>query len=299
MTNLTYPIDIPERQGKTVKRGVAAGVPIFKGGLLELNVRGYVQPFCPTDNLPFAGIAAEGSIVPISPLQATLVGTTGGWATVAVEITGLHKFAYAAASVTNINSLVYTAGDDNTISLTENGQPIGIVQDYESGYLWVNITGFASSLPQRLDPVGVINVPFSQTTGTQFTGITLPPRAIVMDVIVEYTTPLTGASVSLGLATIANTNLNNNCLVNASLSPATGSPGFVDLIFESTTSTNITLGAFLNQATIKSGDATPIYAATQKYYASPQNPTLTQFTATAVAAATPITGVFHVQYMVV
>ena len=145
MSYLSVPLDYMTREAKYVYRGAKANTPIFKGGFLELN-GGYVQPLVNGSGNNFAGIAEEGTIVPISPLPTTLVGTTDGWAVVKVLRAGqLTRLPFSGAAITNLGSEVFTT-DDHTITVTDGGSytKIGKAVDYEPGFLWVDITGYAA-----------------------------------------------------------------------------------------------------------------------------------------------------------
>jgi hypothetical protein len=147
---------------------VKASTAIYKGGLLEYN-GGYLQPWNPSDGYPFAGIAQSGTTIPIVGSGANVVGTSDGWTSIPVRRTGLHKFVYSAAAITNIGSLAY-ASDDNTIVLVSNGAPMGIVVDYESGYLWIDITGY--TVPAET-AINTFPVDLSLATGTGTTGVAM------------------------------------------------------------------------------------------------------------------------------
>jgi len=145
MGYLATSLDYMSRDNKYVYRGAKANTPIFKGGFLELN-GGYVQPLVNGSGNKFAGIAEEGTIVPISPLPTTLVGTTDGWAVVKVLRAGqLLRLPLSTAAITDVGSEIFTS-DDHTITITDGGSytKIGKVVDYEPGFLWVDITGYAA-----------------------------------------------------------------------------------------------------------------------------------------------------------
>lgn len=172
MTNLTASVDIQQRGKNIVYPGVKASTTLYKGALLEYN-GGYVQQWNPSDGYPFAGIAESSVIIPIVPTSAGasafVVGASDGWTQIPVARAGLFRFPYSAAAVTNIGSLAY-ASEDHTIVLVSNGAPIGIVVDYESGYLWIDITGY--TVPAET-AINTFPVDLSLATGTGTTGVAM------------------------------------------------------------------------------------------------------------------------------
>ena len=172
MTNLTASVDIQQRGKNIVYPGVKASTTLYKGALLEYN-GGYVQQWNPSDGYPFAGIAESSVIIPIVPTSAGasafVVGASDGWTQIPVARAGLFRFPYSAAAVTNIGSLAY-ASEDHTIVLVSNGAPIGIVVDYESGYLWIDITGY--TVPAET-AINTFTDDISLATGTGTTGVAM------------------------------------------------------------------------------------------------------------------------------
>ena len=172
MGNLSAAVDITQRGKNIVWPGVKASTTLYKGALLEYN-GGYVQQWNPSDGYPFAGVAQSSVIIPIVQTSAGLapfvVGTFDGWEKLPVARAGLFRFPYSAAAVTNIGSLAY-ASDDNTIVLVSNGAPIGIVVDYESGYLWIDITGY--TVPAET-AINTFPLDLSLATGSGTTGVAM------------------------------------------------------------------------------------------------------------------------------
>lgn len=142
MGYLAAPLDVVRREGDTIIRPVKASATIYKGAFVESN-GGYMQRWGNTTN-KFAGVAESGTNIPISGVGAGVVGTVDGWTAIPVRRKGLVKIAYSSAAISDLGSKVY-ATDDNTITLVDGGSyiQIGVVADYEAGYLWVDITGYA------------------------------------------------------------------------------------------------------------------------------------------------------------
>jgi len=167
MGNLSAPLDVPRREPHTVIAPVKASTTIYKGAMLEYN-GGYVQPWNPSDGYPFAGVAESGTVVPIVGSGANVVGTSDGWISIPVKRTGMFKIAYSSAAITNVGALVYFS-DDNTLTLSATGDAVGAVADYESGYLWIDITGF--TLPTGVKAFLSYPVDLSAATGSGTTGV--------------------------------------------------------------------------------------------------------------------------------
>ena len=113
-----------------------------------------------------------------------------------------------------------------------------------------------------VDGCVALKIPFGKSAAELDTGIVLPAGIEVQDCRIRVVTNVAGSSISVGiLSSQSNGNatgfLNAESAVNA---------GLIEHVSESTTSGNITVGAFLNAATIKSADASPIYAMTKKGY---------------------------------
>src|SRR5208282_6703689 len=144
MSNLIAPVNYAYNDPEVLSAGVAASVQIYKGGALEWTALGYVQPYNPADQLPFAGFADEGTVMNISGINANTVGTTNGWATIKVRRKGMVWIPYSSGSIANVGQVLYMS-DDNTVSLTQVGLSLGIIKGYENGALGVDVTGYTST----------------------------------------------------------------------------------------------------------------------------------------------------------
>ena len=177
MTNLTAPRNVPFRSGDAIDYLPTSGTQIFTGALVELIVAtGYIQPWQNGSINAFAGVALEGNMSPIVPLSQGGIAVTGymnpNARGIAVGRSGrLYRFPYAAAAITNVGQPVY-ATDDHTITLVAQTQRIGTVVDYESGFLWVDFSGFIvpptapSSYPVDLSAATGTGTALAETIGT-------------------------------------------------------------------------------------------------------------------------------------
>ena len=177
MTNLTAPRNIPFRAGDAVAYLPTSGTQIFTGALVELIVAtGYIQPWQNGSTNAFAGVALEGNMSPIVALSQGGIATTGYMNpnTTGIEVGRggrLYRFPYAAAAITNVGQPVY-ATDDHTITLVAQTQRIGTVARYESGFLWVDFSGYIvpptapSSYPVDLSAATGTGTALAETIGT-------------------------------------------------------------------------------------------------------------------------------------
>ena len=177
MTNLTAPVNVPFKASDAVIYPVLSGQAIYTGALVEIRTDGYLQPWQNGSTSAFAGVALEGTITPlaensqggIAPFSGVMSPNKRG---ITVGRSGrLYRFPYAAAAITNLGAPVY-ATDDHTITLVSQTLRIGTVVDYESGYLWVDFSGFIvppttpTSYPVDLSSATGTGTALAQTAGT-------------------------------------------------------------------------------------------------------------------------------------
>ena len=177
MTNLTAPVNVPFKASDAVIYPVLSGQAIYTGALVEIRTDGYLQPWQNGSTSAFAGVALEGTITPLAEnSQGGIAPFTGVMAPnkrgITVGRSGrLYRFPYAAAAITNLGAPVY-ATDDHTITLVSQTLRIGTVVDYESGYLWVDFSGFIvppttpTSYPVDLSSATGTGTALAQTAGT-------------------------------------------------------------------------------------------------------------------------------------
>ena len=113
-----------------------------------------------------------------------------------------------------------------------------------------------------IDGKVAVKIPFAQGSGEIDTGVDIPAGLQIADVKLNVITAVSGATISVGIKSTQPSGSATG-FINAESAATSGIVGHVN---ESTTSGNITLGSFLNAATIKSADVTPIYYAVSKGY---------------------------------
>ena len=177
MTNLTAAMNVPLRQGDAIKYMPTTGTQIFTGALVELIVAtGYIQPWQNGSTNAFAGVALEGNMSPLAELSQGGIATSGYFSPdkrgISVGRSGrLYRFPYAAAAITNVGQGVY-ATDDHTVTLVAQTQRIGTVVDWETGFLWVDFSGYIvpptapSSYPVDLSAATGTGTALAETIGT-------------------------------------------------------------------------------------------------------------------------------------
>jgi hypothetical protein len=168
MTNLTAPVNVPIKNSDAVIYPPLAGQTIFVGALVEIRTDGYLQPWQNGSTSAFAGVALDGTMSPLAELSQGGIATTGYMSPnkrgITVGRSGrLYRFPYAAAAITNLGAPVY-ATDDHTITLVPQTQRIGTVVDYESGFLWVDFSGFV--VPPTTPAAYPVDLSLATGTGT-------------------------------------------------------------------------------------------------------------------------------------
>ncbi len=293
MANLTGPQDFDFKTGMVVIYGVKASTSIMKGGLLQFN-GGYIEPWSGGINKPFAGIALEGTMLPIG---SSTVPATDGWYQIKVMREGMARLPYSGANISYIGQYVYAA-DDNVLTCVPAGGvteslPIGLVVDYDSaGYVWVDISLFTGLNVQG--GIYCLTVPYTKQTAEFDTGFKLAGRTVVHEVINEVITNVAASTVSCGLLS-SQTGGNATGFVNAS---SCANAGFVDLVLQNTTgASSNTIGAYLYaHQGVKSADGTPVYAAIKKPFVTD---TVVAKNISITTSNHTIAGKLHILYTVV
>lgn len=150
MTYLSSPLQIGRKTGTEIIRAGVLGTSFYDGGFVEIVPsgpnQGLIQPWTNGSNA-FAGIVLGGTIVTLDTLSQ---GGVAPFTSAKPQPRGikvgrggaqLYRYPYAAAAVTDLGSAVY-ASDDHTITLDAQTTQIGKVVDWESGFLWIDITGY-------------------------------------------------------------------------------------------------------------------------------------------------------------
>ena len=151
MVYLSSPMQIGRKLGSEIQRAGIPGTAYYDGGLLEIvpssTYQGCVQPWTNGSN-KFAGVVLGGTIPALDTMNPGGI-TTGSNAPPAprgikVGRGGqLYRFPYSSAAITNIGAAVY-ATDDHTITLSAQTTQIGVVADWESGFLWVDFRDYVA-----------------------------------------------------------------------------------------------------------------------------------------------------------
>jgi hypothetical protein len=211
MTNLTAPRNIPFRAGDAVAYLPTSGTQIFTGALVELIVAtGYIQPWQNGSTNAFAGVALEGNMTPLAELSQGGIATTGymnpNTRGISVGRSGrLYRFPYSAAAITNVGQPVY-ATDDHTVTLVAQTQRIGTVVDFESGFLWIDFSGFIvpptapSSYPVDLSAATGTGTALAETIGT--VGSPIAISTVNQSGVKEYYTTANATGTTYGHYTL-------------------------------------------------------------------------------------------------
>lgn len=271
---LTAAKNITVRKGEYGLRGVKGTVTVYTGAWLADNA-GYVTPSTGLITQPFAGVARTGTIA---------ASTTDGAREIEVIRTGLVQSALSGATVADIDKLVY-ASDDATLTLIPTGPPVGKVAELvSSGVVMVDITGYVNE--PTTGPLH-IKIPFSQNATETDTGYDLPARMLVEHVYPEVVTNVAGSTIDVGVLSTESGGDADGFVDGASCATAgVVAPNIVDA-----TAANITLGALLYDAQIKSADATALYLASRRpHYAG----SITGKSISYMTSAHAIAGYIHV-----
>ena len=142
MGYLSGSLNLAYRSPEFVKRTIYTGATIYKGAFCELRSDGYLNRWQNDGSAKFAGVAEESTI---AVLSGTSPGANGGSSPVSkikVKRTGLVRVPFTGAAIGNVGNSAYISTDDQTVNVS-SGTQIGVVVDWESGYLWIDITGYA------------------------------------------------------------------------------------------------------------------------------------------------------------
>jgi len=199
--SLTASVNVPFKASDAVEYVPVSGTAIYTGALVELTAAGLLQPWTNGATNSFAGVALEGTIVPlaensqggVAPFTGIMSPNKRG---INVGRSGrLYRFPFSGAAVTNLGNPIY-ATDDHTITITPQTQRIGTCVDYESGYLWVDFSGFAippvtpSSFPVDLSAATGTGVSLAENVGSTGTPVAIS-TANQQGISEYYTTALT------------------------------------------------------------------------------------------------------------
>lgn len=155
MTNMTVskqrPVRVPsgglttaklKLAGYTNYAGGSTAFTVYKGALMMCDVSdtdGYFAPkqstIAAASGDIFGGVAAEKQSV-------TSSDTADGSVELTVYKNGVWGFPVASLAITDIGAVIYATDDEAVTTTSSNAIAIGILEDVDSTYAWINIEDY-------------------------------------------------------------------------------------------------------------------------------------------------------------
>lgn len=196
MTALSDNRQTDRRDGILLSLPVGVDI-VYRGAMVCKNTAGYVVAAQDTAGFKFAGVAYE---------KKDNSGGSNGDENVRVYRAGTFKFAASGMAITDEGKRVYVA-DDQTVQLAQPGGGnvfCGIIAKYESATeVWVDIGPATGLQPGNLIVLTGAITAATTTAGGDAISLANPfgQRAIIMDMVLDVTTPATGAAtMDVGVA---------------------------------------------------------------------------------------------------
>jgi hypothetical protein len=113
---------------------------VLKGSILFADASVAAGYFRPVNAAPAAGDVFGG--IALDRFSINNAGQTNGSASVTVATDGYWGFVKGAITQADVGKIAYAGNNDNDISLTNTGLPLGNIVLVDGTHAWVDITGY-------------------------------------------------------------------------------------------------------------------------------------------------------------
>ncbi|MCA9667369.1 MAG: hypothetical protein KC503_17335 [Myxococcales bacterium] len=203
---------------------------IYLGALVGLNSSGYADPV-PANWVEFLGVSQE---------TVDNSGGSAGDLDVQVRKTGVRQFASSGLAITDIGKALF-ASDDQTVTLTPSGPPIGILDSFES----------ATVAPVRIQPGIKVGAPFTLVVSR---ATAVPTTTAAQNALQDYEHPTRfmvlsgfanatvapGSGVNLDI-TLTNGTTSNDSVVQIAGTATKGENKTINKIYAAATDLDVTM----------------------------------------------------------